>query len=153
MQTAFTVLICAQFLIILLHDLVEIPGWSHTSQMQAVLGRGKLYAATAANAVLPGIAVVFAVMFWHRAAPHYVTRYWLIYCMVTVLSAVGMWYVPYFRGATQEKKDEYLRFYAGTRQVLPARGDNPRPNLLHMLFHGLFAATLMLAFFLAVSSA
>jgi hypothetical protein len=61
------------------------------------------------------------------------------------MSAVGMWYLPYFRGASEKTKDEYRRFYAGTHQVLPARGDNPRPNLLHLLLHVLYAATLLLA--------
>jgi hypothetical protein len=35
--------------------------------------------------------------------------------------------------------------YAGTRQVLPPRGDNPRPNLLHLCFHALFVVTFLLA--------
>jgi hypothetical protein len=35
--------------------------------------------------------------------------------------------------------------YAGTKHVLPARGDNPRPNLLHLYFHVLFVVTLGLA--------
>jgi hypothetical protein len=29
--------------------------------------------------------------------------------------------------------------------VLPARGDNPRPNMFHLYLHVLFAATLALA--------
>jgi hypothetical protein len=145
MQAWFLVLISLQFLIILLHDLVEVPGWSHTSQMQAVLGKRKLWAATVANSVFPGVAVAFAVYFWNRPKPLFVTRYWMIYCAVTAVSAIAMWYLPYFLGATPAKKNEYLRFYEGTRQILPARGDNPRPNLLHVLFHIVFVATLILA--------
>jgi hypothetical protein len=145
MQVTFTVLIALQFLVIATHDLVEIPGLAHTSQMRAVLGRRKLRMATAVNSIFPGIAVGFAVYFWNRPSPHFVHRYWLIYCGVTVASAIGMWYLPYFRGANETMKEEYRRFYAGTRQVLPARGDNPRPNLLHVIFHGLFVATLALA--------
>jgi len=130
---------------ILLHDLVEIPGWSHTSQIQAVLGKRKLLAATLINSTLPGVAAAFAWYYWHRPRPAYVNQYWLIYCAVTVLSAIAMWYWPYFRGASEKTKDEYRRFYAGTHQILPARGDNPRPNVLHLLFHVLFVATLLLA--------
>jgi hypothetical protein len=55
-----------------------------------------------------------------------------------------MWYVPYFFGANEEKKREYSRMYAGTRDVLPARGDNPRPNLLHICFHALFVINFLL---------
>jgi hypothetical protein len=153
MQTAFTLLISIQFLIILLHDLVEIPGWSHTSQIQAVLGRRKLWVATLINSLFPGIAAAFAIYFWNRPRPLYVHRYWLAYCAITVLSAITMWYVPYFRGADEKTKDDYQKFYAGTRHALPARGDNPRPNLLHMLFHILFVATLWLAILLYPRSA
>jgi hypothetical protein len=31
---------------------------------------------------------------------------------------------------------------AGTRQILPVRGGNPRPNLLHLSFHVLFGLNL-----------
>lgn len=145
MQTAFALLISLQFLIVLLHDLVEIPGWSHTSQMQAVLGKRKLWSITLANSIFPGVAVAFAWYFWNRPSPAYVDRYWLIYCSVTFLSAVAMWYLPYLLGASEAKKDEYRKFYAGTRQILPPRGSNPRPNLLHVVFHIVFVTTLSLA--------
>jgi hypothetical protein len=64
-----------------------------------------------------------------------------------------MWYVPYLFGTSEQEKRTYSRMYAGTRQVLPARGDNPRPNLLHLCFHALFLVTLALAVLLAVRRA
>ena len=145
MLVAFTLLITLQFLITLVHDLVEIPGWTHTSQIQAVLGKRKLWAATLINSIFPGVAMAFAWYFWNRPRPEYVNQYWVVYCVVTVISAVAMWYLPYFRGTSEKTKEEYRRFYAGTYQVLPERGDNPRPNLLHLLLHVVYAATLLLA--------
>jgi hypothetical protein len=71
---------------------------------------------------------------------------------VTLASAIAMWYVPYFFGANEEKKREYSRMYAGTRDVLPARGDNPRPNLLHICFHALFVINFLLVLDHALSS-
>ncbi len=56
-----------------------------------------------------------------------------------------MWYVPYLRGAPQKQKAEYLSMYAGTRHILPARGDNPRPNLFHVGIHLLFVVNFCLA--------
>jgi hypothetical protein len=105
----------------------------------------KLWAATLANSVFPGIAAAFALYFWHRTRPAYVDRYWLIYCAITLLSAIAMWYLPYSLGASETKKDEYQRLYAGTRQILPPRGNNPRPNLLHVIFHVVFVATFAIA--------
>jgi hypothetical protein len=145
MLLAFTFLITLQFFCILLHDLVEIPSLTHSRQMRAVLGSSRLVTATLINSIFPGVAVVLAWLFWNRPRPPFVDRYWLVYCSVTVLSALAMWYLPYFLGASAQKREQYQRFYANTKQILPARGDNPRPNLLHVGFHLLFAATLSLA--------
>jgi hypothetical protein len=141
----FTSLILLQFVIIVSHDLIDVRGWVHGSQVQALIGRRKVWLATLANSVFPGIAVGFALYFWNRPKPGFVQDYWLIYCGVALISAVGMWYIPYLRGAPEKQKREYASMYAGTRHVLPARGDNPRPNLFHVGVHALFAVNFCLA--------
>ena len=133
-----------QFAVVSFHDLVDIPGWTHGSQVQSVVGRRKLWLATLANALFPGLAVGFALYFWNRPRPGFVGTYWIVYCAVTVASAIAMWYIPYFFGASEKQKREYRRMYEGTRQVLPPRGDNPRPNLLHLCLHALFLMNLAL---------
>jgi hypothetical protein len=145
MLRIFSVLIVVQFLIVVLHDLIDIPGWITGAQVRAVVGRAKFYAGTAVNAVFPAIAAGFALWFWSRPKPAYIYRYWAIYCAVTMLSAVAMWYVPYLFGASEKTKTKYSEMYRGTIQVLPPRGENPRPNLFHILLHVLFAATLVLS--------
>jgi hypothetical protein len=145
MVALFTWLIIFQFVIIVSHDLVDIPGWVHGSQVQAVIGRRKVWLATLINAVFPGIAAGFAIHFRHRPAPGFARSYWLIYCAIALLSAIGMWYIPYLRGASDKQKQEYGSMYAGTRHILPARGDNPRPNVFHMGIHALFVVNFCLA--------
>ena len=76
----------------------------------------------------------------------------MIYCAVTVISAIAMWYVPYWMGTDEKTGREYRAMYAGTRHVLPARGDNPRPNLAHLCFHLLFVVNLGLALALGLRS-
>jgi len=144
-QKLFTCLITLQFLAVVAHDWVDIPGWTHGSQVQSVVGRRKLWMATLVNAILPGLAVAFAIHFWNTPRPEMVANYWIIYCGVTLGSAIAMWYIPYFFGTAECAKRDYSRMYAGTRQVLPARGDNPRPNLLHIYFHVLFVMNFILA--------
>jgi hypothetical protein len=145
LQILFTGLITLQFIVVAAHDLVDIPGWTHGAQVKALLGRRKVWLVTLINSVFPGLAVAFAFYFWNRRKPGYVADYWLIYCAVTLGSAIAMWYVPYFWGTTEEKKRDFSRMYAGTKQVLPARGDNPRPNLLRVCFHVLFVVNFFLA--------
>jgi hypothetical protein len=144
-QTLFTCLITLQFLVVAAHDLVDIPGWTHGSQVRALVGQRKLWLATFVNSIFPGVAAAFAFYYWNKPKPGFVTGYWVLYCAVTVASAIAMWYVPYLFGTTDEQKRDYATMYAGTRQLLPARGDNPRPNLLHLCFHALFVITLALA--------
>jgi hypothetical protein len=152
-QAVFTCLITLQFVAVTLHDWVDISGWAHGAQVQSLVGRRKLLLVTLVNAIFPGLAVAFAIYFWNRTKPVFVADYWIIYCAVTLASAIAMWYVPYFLGTTEERKRDYSRMYAGTRQVLPARGDNPRPNLLHLCFHILFVINFLLVLVLRFRSA
>lgn len=145
MHGLFLCLIAAQFVAVTAHDLVDVPGWTHGTKVQAIVGRRKLWLITLANGAFPGLAVALAVYYWNRPKPELVADYWVIYCAITLASAIAMWYVPYLLGTSEERKREYARMYEGTRHVLPARGDNPRPNLLHMCFHALFVVTLALA--------
>jgi hypothetical protein len=138
-------LITLQFVVVVMHDWVEIPGWSHGRQVQAAIGRRKLALATLINATFPATALALAVAFWNRPTPSFATTYWVVYCAVTLGSAIAMWYIPYLFGAPETTRLLYSRMYANTRQALPARGDNPRPNLLHVCFHVLFVVTFLLA--------
>lgn len=148
MMTLFLCLILLQFVVVATHDLIDIPGWNHGSQVKALFGPRKIWSATMVNSIFPGIAAGFAVYFWRRPLPVYVPRYWVIYCGVSLLSAIVMWYVPYWMGASEKTKREYAAMYAGTRHLLPARGDNPRPNVFHMGIHALFVATFCLSLLL-----
>jgi hypothetical protein len=148
MQIFFTVLITLQFVVIVLHDLIHIPGWTHAQQVREVIGRNKLIIATAINAIFPGLAAGFAIYYFARVPPKGVVDYWAIYCGITLGSAIMMWYLPYFFGANEKKRRMYTDMYAGTIRLLPPRGidgENPRPNLLHLFFHTLFLATFVLA--------
>jgi hypothetical protein len=144
-DTSFAVLIWLQFLAVALHDWLNIPGWAHGGQVFAAIGRNKMLVATAINSIFPGIAAALAIAYWHKPKPGWALNYWVIYCAITVFSAITAWWIPYFRGTDEKTKSLYLQMYAGTHQVLPARGDNPRPNVLHLWFHAIFLATLALA--------
>lgn len=148
LPTLFAILITLQAALIVFHDMVDLPGWHHGRQVRAAVGQRKFWLATLINAVFPGIACYFALRFWHASAPGYATGYWAIYCAVTVGSAIAMWWIPYFFGTSEETKRLYATMYAGTKHLLPARGDNPRPNALHLAFHALFALNLALALWL-----
>src|SRR5260370_38398800 len=95
LQTLFTCLITLQFVLVTAHDWVNIPGWANGAQVQAAIGRRKLLLVTLINGIFPGVAVAFAFYFWNRPKPEFVVDYWVLYCAVTVASAIARWYVPY----------------------------------------------------------
>jgi hypothetical protein len=95
--------------------------------------------------IFPGLAAAYAVYYWHRPTPVFVLNYWLIYCVVGVMGAISSWWIPYFRGTDEKTKELYSKMYAGTRQVLPPHGDNPRPNLMHLYLHAMGLISLALA--------
>ncbi len=144
-QTIFTILTALQFVFMLLHDLVDIPGWAHGRQVRAAIGPTKVVIGTLINAIFPGLATYYGIQYWHRAAPTFVLNYWVIYSGIVVMGAIQSWWIPYFRGTDEKTTKLYAAMYAGTRQVLPPHGDNPRPNLLHLYFHAFGLTNLILA--------
>jgi hypothetical protein len=147
-QTIFTYLLIAQFLINALHDWLDIPGWTNGRRVRMELGPTKMIIGTAINALLPGVAVFLALRYWNQKPPLFARTYWVIYFVITGIGALTSWWIPYFRGTDEKTKQLYKKLYEGTIQVLPPHGDNPRPNLLHLCLHATFAASLPLALIL-----
>ena len=114
----FGLLVVLQFVLICVHDLVDVPGWTHGKQVQEVIGRRKLWLVTAINAIFPGIAAAMAVAYWGQRAPRLVSGYWFLYFAITVGSAIAMWYIPYFFGASEQQ-----HFFEQPRGVARFRHD------------------------------
>jgi hypothetical protein len=151
-QNVFACLLTLQFLVVVLHDWLDIPGWTHGAQVQLTVGRRKLLIATVINAIFPALAVAGALFYWNRPMPLLVANYGVLYCAVTVLSAIAMWHIPYFFGAAETTRRQYEQMYAGTIHLLPPRNGNPRPNLLHLCLHALFAINVCLSFMVRLRS-
>ena len=138
LPTLFAILITLQAALIVFHDLVDLPGWHRGRQVRAAAGSKRFWIATLLNAVFPSLAVFYALRFWLGAVLGYSTGYWATSRATAVCFAIAMWWLPEFFGAGEETKRPHAARYARARQVLPARGDNPRPNPLHPGLHALF---------------
>jgi hypothetical protein len=57
------------------------------------------------------------------------------------LEEFRVWWVPYFFGPSKAWQAAYDRLHAQTIKVFPARGNNPIPNLEHMILHTLTLVT------------
>jgi hypothetical protein len=67
--------------------------------------------------------------------------YGVFYYFVLFLEELRVWWVPYFFGPSKAWREAYNRLHSQTIKVLPARGDNPIPNLEHTILHALTFAT------------
>jgi hypothetical protein len=65
----------------------------------------------------------------------------VVYYLVLFAEELRVWWVPYLFGSTARWKSVYDRMHSATIKVLPARGDNPVPNLEHTILHALTAIT------------
>jgi hypothetical protein len=53
---------------------------------------------------------------------------------------LATWFVPYFIGASPRWEEIYSRVQGRTLMVIPRRGDNPTPNLEHLILMALTVA-------------
>jgi hypothetical protein len=60
-------------------------------------------------------------------------RFGVIFYFVLFACEIATWFVPYFFGASPKWEKIYLRVQGRTLMVLPKRGDNPNPNLEHLI--------------------
>jgi hypothetical protein len=143
-QALFTCLITLQFVVVGAHDWIDVPKMDarHSGTVSGWAAQAVDSDSDQCN--LPWYRSRFRRHFLEPSKAR-VTSYWVLYCAVTLASAIFMWYIPYFLGAPEKTKQDYLRMYSGTKQVLPPRKDNPRPNLLHLCFHVLFIVNFCLA--------
>ena len=116
-QTTFTYLLIVQFLIVALHDWLNIPGWTHGRQVQAAIGPTKMIVGTAINAILPGVAVFLALRYWHQPVPLGARIYWVAYCALTGLGALTSWWIPYFRGTDEKTTQLYKKMYEEKKEA------------------------------------
>jgi len=130
-------------LYLLFQDWVTVPRFNE-SQTDGV-GFGQRVAISAGN-VLPPLLLLVLVLASPRTGPlPWWTLGWgALYCAAFLVLVWLAWYGPYLRGTTAQRTAEYRAEFAGTLQVLPARGDHPRPNLAHVVLHLLFLATAVL---------
>lgn len=73
--------------------------------------------------------------------------YGAVYYFVLFAEEIRVWWVPYFFGPSQGWQAAYDRLHAQTIKVLPARGNNPVPNLEHTILHGLTLVTALTTLF------
>jgi hypothetical protein len=143
MQYALIICQCLVVIFIALHDWVPLGKLSNLAGLRAVDSRIKLMLGTAVS-TLPFAAVLVASVLF---APAHYPKWLLWWLWATYLAcAYGIlraWWIPYLGTPDPELVKRYRIRFAGTYGFLPER-NGMRPDTLHVAFHALVAATLVI---------
>jgi hypothetical protein len=148
-------LILCQILVVIflaLHDWVPLGRLNNLAGLRAVDTRGRLLVATALS-TLPFAAVLAASV--RFASVHY--PQWLLWWLwgtylVCALGILRAWWIPYLLTADPSRAERYRIRFEGTHGFLPAR-NGVRPDTLHVAFHALVGAILVLLALLTFTAA
>lgn len=145
MEYLFIVLLTLQCLILLIHDWINIFPINDVRGMNEVIPRPTKIMVMVGNVLPPVLVLVMESRLFGRHKPLGVGLYFAIYFGITLAMMYLSWYHPYFFGATAEEKERYRKAYGRTLQILPRRGDNPRPNTIHLFLHTIFIVNAVLS--------
>jgi hypothetical protein len=127
-----------QLAILLVHDWLDLFPLNDIAHLQhSMSARQRLLMIFGNTAVYFGLLLAQAIYFGQTKP------FWLgiagafYYCSVWFMM-YQQWYKLYLFGAPEQVCRKYALEYGRTLQILPPRGNNPRPNLLHAILHVLF---------------
>ena len=140
----FVNLLIIQCLFLMAHDFVDLFPFNDIENLRQSRSF-KMRVLTTAVKTLPAIiALVLAVIYFGEWKPVGIGIYFSAYFFTTIAVTYFIWYRPYLFGTSEEQKSNYKIEFSRTHQILPAIGDNPRPNTLHVFVHLLFFVNALL---------
>ena len=80
------------------------------------------------NLVLMSLPLVG--FFWHVSA---LLKFGIVYYFILFAVECATWWWPYFLGPSPKGLENYNRIHRRTITVIPRRGNNPVPNLEHLI--------------------
>lgn len=145
MEYLFVVLLTLQCIILLLHDTMNFYPLNDIRALRRKMPTRARIGMVIGNALPAGIALLLESRWFGHPKPLATGLYFVLYYAVTLAMMYMSWYHLYLFGASEERKRAYREEYGNTLQILPPRGDNPRPNALHVFLHLLFIVNTFLA--------
>jgi hypothetical protein len=138
-------LACQLFVVlfIALHDWLPLGRLNNLRGVQMADAKGKLVVVTALS-TLP-FAVGLAGSAYYAATRFPLWLVWLLWITygAALYGMLRTWYVPYLVAAEPARAGRYQRMFAGTHTFLPTR-NGIAPNTLHVVFHTVLVATIVL---------
>lgn len=120
-------------LIMLLHDWIDLPPFTDIAALKKAHTLKERILSTLINSTFVIIPLLIT-LHYKYAIPNFLK--WIVLLIYTLLSigAICAWWIPYFFGSSQAHKEGFIE-YKNTHSFLPQRGNNVRPNTLHIILH------------------
>ena len=141
LHAALTVVLLVLLIAVALHDWVTVPGFIEPRRSAALITQRVVGSVSRTVA----LAVLLLLVILNDRMPGALSWmiYGVLYFALTVTLVWIAWYLPYLRRPSSVR-DDHRPEADPTVQVLPVRGDNPRPNLAHVLLHALGGLAIVL---------
>jgi len=138
-------------LFLLLHDWINIYPLNDLTTFNKHCSLRNKIVMTCVNT--PFFIIYTTTLLYYWATPFsWYAKIYLIIC--NALFSIGImfsWWLPYFFGWPTEQTKELRETHSSTHTFLPAIGNNPIPNTLHVIFHLIFfiniITTMMLIYY------
>ena len=146
MQYALVICQAVVVIFLALHDWVPLGRLNNIAGLRAVDSTNRLALATALSTLPFAAVLVASTLFASVRYPNWLL-WWLwgtyLACAYGILQA---WWIPYLGTIDPDRARRYRIRFAGTHGFLPVR-NGFRPDTLHVAFHSLVVATLVILAF------
>ncbi len=140
----FVDLLLIHCLSLLFHDYIDLFPLNDVESMRIYNSSSERFISTLLKSIPAIIALILAVLYFGEWKTYIVKIFMFSYFTIGLMVIYWVWYRPYLFGTGEKQKLKYMNNYGRTHQILPAIGDNPRPNTLHIILHILFAINFLL---------
>lgn len=115
--------------VMLSHDLIPMRPFNDVDALKQNESMFRIILFTVINALCVAVPLYMTLFHYNTALLT------IVYCYGGLtIGTIASWWVPYVFGSSVAHKQQFLKF-KNTHYFLPKRGDNVRPNTLHVVLH------------------
>lgn len=140
-------LICSCFitLFLALHDWINIYPLNDLETFNKYCSLRNKILMTIINTPFFIIYTILILYYWSAPMPWYAQAYLIVCNLLFLTGIIFSWWLPYFCGFPITQAQELHKSHGTTHTFLPAIGNNPIPNTLHVIFHAIFIINMIAA--------
>jgi hypothetical protein len=138
-------------LFLLLHDWIDIYPLNDLETFNKHCSLRNKILMTIINTPFFIIYTGILVYYWATPIPLYAHAYLIMCNVLFLIGIIFSWWLPYFFGRPISQVKELHETHGTTHTFLPAIGNNPTPDTLHVIFHLVFIMNVITTFVIIYS--